>query len=62
MTPFQGATVVTLKTITPLSRLRGAITGSDAPAEFVEIRVGGWGGGGAVLLFIEEGGQTEEVN
>lgn len=41
MTPFQGATVVTLKTITPLSSLRGVITESDAPAEFEEIRVGG---------------------
>lgn len=39
MTPFQGATVGTLKTITPLSSLRGVITESDAPAEFVEIRV-----------------------
>lgn len=60
MTPFQGATVVTLKTITPLSSLRGVITESDAPAEFEEIRVGG--GGAAVLLFVEEGGQTEDVN
>lgn len=38
MTPFQGATVVTLKTITPLSGLRGAITESDAQAEFVQRR------------------------
>lgn len=58
MTPFQGATVVTLKTITALSSLRGVITESDAPAEFAEIRVGGV----AVLLFTEEGGQTEDVN
>lgn len=63
MTPFQGATVVTLKTITPLSSLRGVITESDAPAEFVEIRVGEVGGGGdPIRLFIDEGGQTEEVN
>lgn len=40
MTPFQGATVGTLKTITPLSSLWGVITESDAPAEFVEIRMG----------------------
>jgi len=33
MTPFQRATVVTLKTITPLSSLREVITESDAPAE-----------------------------
>lgn len=44
MTPFQGATVVTLRTITALSSLRGVITESDAPAEFAEIRGGGDGG------------------
>lgn len=36
MTLFQEATVVTLKTITPLSGLRGVITESDVQAEFEE--------------------------
>lgn len=38
MSPFLRATVVTLKTITPLSGLRGVITESDAPAESEERR------------------------
>lgn len=36
--PFREATVVTLKTITPLSSSRGVITESDAPAESVETK------------------------